>query len=198
MGSTAPTTVNQEPTIKQEFASFAPWNQFAPDQLVIDSSSDDDESHTDSLNNDRPQASTSFAFSAMDSPPETNTSTFTTANSAPETNPSTIDAASNMNSSAPHLILKQELDDFAKAVKSGLKFVKTPRMDRHGGSDGGVPAILDQLPSLDIYQEPRIWKDPATPMLLPEVQYFIKYWRVVFFAVRDHYIEPSTKGFPAN
>lgn len=168
----APEANHHEPTIKQEFTSFAPWNQFAPDQLVIDSSSDDDESHTDSLNDDQPQAPASFAFSAMDS--------------APETNPSTIDTASSTNSCAPHLILKQELDDFAKAVKSGLKFVKAPLMDRRDSSEGGVPVILDQLPSLDIYQPSVIWNDPATPMLLPEVRYFVKYWRFAFFAVRLH------------
>ena len=175
----SPGAVHQEPAVKQEFApSFAPWNQFAPGQLVIDSSSDSDESHTDSLTNDQPQASASFAFSAaMDS--------------APETNPSTFDTASSMSSCAPHLLLKQELDDFSKAVKSGLRFVRSPHINRDDCSEGGVPAILDQLPCLNLYQSSRIWDDPATPMLLPEVQYFIKYWRVAFFAVRTREIEPA-------
>ena len=180
---TVPEAGHQEPVIKQEFTSFAPWNQFAPDQLVIDNSSDDDDSHTDNLNKDQPQASASFAFSSM--------------STAAETNPSTMDIASSMSGCAPHVTFKQELDDFSKAVKGGLKFVRTPLISQGDGSEGGVPAILDQLPSLDTYQTSRIWDDPATPMLLPEVQYFITYWRVALFAVGVNYIQPAAESLVA-
>ena len=174
----APEAIHQEPTIKQEFASFAPWNQFAPDQLVIDSSSDDDESHTDSVNNDQPQTLASFPSSAMDS-------------FAPEIKISTIDTAPCEIGCAGQAEFKQELAKFSKAVKSGLRFVKTPLVNQDHCSEDGVPDILDQLPCLDMYQVSRIWDDAATPMLLPEVQYFIKYWRVAFFAVRIREAEPG-------
>lgn len=168
--SAAPEAVHHEPAIKQEFApSFAPWNQFAPGQLEIDSSSDDDERQTDSIEDHRPQALASFAFSAMDSGPEANMSTLDTA-------PCEIGCAGQVE-------FKQEIEAFSKVVKSGLKLIRAPVMDQRDYSEGGVPNILDQLPCLDIHQASRIWNDPATPMLLPEVQYFIKYWRLTFLGV---------------
>lgn len=161
--SAAPEAIDPEPVVKKEFtSSFAPWNQFAPGELVLDSSDE-----TDSLDDQQPQNLASSAFS-KDPPPETNRNTH--------------DTASGNISSTCRLTIKEEIDAFSQMVTSRLKTVKTTLKDRQDS----VPTIIDQLPTLDITQEESIWNDPSIPMLLPEVLYHIRYWRVALFAVCAH------------